>query len=147
MGSRQQLIAAVHSGRRRLGLDEETYRALLERVTNRRSCADLDDRELGLVLDELRALGFRRPDGTQAPPRSRSRPSAPLVRKIHALWNAMVKSGAIEDGSRAALRAYVKRQTGIGDPEWLDTVAAARVVESLKQWSARVAAGGAPSAS
>jgi phage gp16-like protein len=76
---RKRLIAAVHAGARRLGLDEETRRAMQARITGHRSCAEMTEQDLERVLDHLRRAGFRR--RRPAPAEDR----APLVRKVYAL--------------------------------------------------------------
>ncbi|ELK67425.1 TPA: phage protein GemA/Gp16 family protein, partial [Neisseria meningitidis] len=39
---RRALIAKIKIAQKELGLDDGTYRAVLERVTDKRSCADMD---------------------------------------------------------------------------------------------------------
>jgi len=51
-------IRTIKVAVRQLGLDEETYRALLMRVTGKSSCAQMSDGERGKVLDALKAQGF-----------------------------------------------------------------------------------------
>lgn len=66
-------LRAVHASRRQLGLDDDTYRALLERVTGKRSAADLDAVQLRKVLTEMRRLGAAQP--TQPREGGRSKPA------------------------------------------------------------------------
>lgn len=76
-------LRRIHTGRRVLALDEEDYRALLERLTGKRSAADLDARERRLVIDEFYRRGFR--------PKNHRKPATPaadkarLINKIEAL--------------------------------------------------------------
>jgi phage gp16-like protein len=63
----------VHASKRQLALDDDTYRALLERVTGKRSAAELDAVQLRRVLSEMRRLGAAQP--TQARPQGRSKPA------------------------------------------------------------------------
>ena len=70
---RTPALKAVHASRRQLGLDDDTYRALLERVTGERSAAVLDARQLGRVLTEMRRLGAGQP--TQPREAGRSKPA------------------------------------------------------------------------
>ena len=57
---RSRQLAGIHVLANKLRLDEDTYRALLERVTGVRSSAKLDARGRGLVLSELRRLSGER---------------------------------------------------------------------------------------
>lgn len=129
--SRRALIAKVHVAKKQLGLDEETYRAILERVTGRRSAAQLDDRELMKVLADFRLHGWV--PASSAPKRSDS----PHVRKAWAIWGDMCRAGIPREPTRAALRAFVARMTGVTDPEWLSPEQANVVVEGLKAWQRR----------
>lgn len=53
---RRAQLATIHVLASRLKLDDDTYRALLERVGGHRSAADMDFRQRTAVLDELRRL-------------------------------------------------------------------------------------------
>jgi len=102
-------IRTIKVAVRQLGLDEETYRALLVRVTGKASCAQMSDGERGKVLDALKAQGFvlerngksvyhHRPKDTRREPRA---DNTRMLSKVEALladakrpWNyahALVK--------------------------------------------------------
>lgn len=53
---RHRQLGAIHILQQQLGLDDATYRAVLERVTGKRSSARCDASERRAVLDELRRL-------------------------------------------------------------------------------------------
>ncbi|WP_050414489.1 phage protein GemA/Gp16 family protein [Vibrio mimicus] len=57
--NRNALIKLIHIGKRELGLDEETYRAMLGGITNKTSCAQLSDRELEMVFNTMQDKGFK----------------------------------------------------------------------------------------
>jgi phage gp16-like protein len=133
--NRRGLLATVHIAKKELALDESTYRAVLERVTGGRadSAADLTDDELGQVVDHFKAHGWTN--------KKKRFSGQPHVRKVWALWGEMHRAGIVKGAMRPALRAFVKRMTGVTDPEWLDPSQARTVIESLKQWRARAEAG------
>ena len=56
--SRNQRIAAIHMGKKQLGLDDDTYRDMLEQVTGKRSAKDMTDDDLVKVIQHLDQLGF-----------------------------------------------------------------------------------------
>lgn len=56
--SRNQRIAAIHMGKKQLGLDDDTYRDMLEQVTGKRSAKDMQDDDLVKVIQHLDQLGF-----------------------------------------------------------------------------------------
>ncbi|WP_317992582.1 regulatory protein GemA [Bartonella gliris] len=122
-------LAAIHMSKRALGLDDETYRALLYRLTGKQSAKDLNYSEKRLVVAEMKACGFepnvKRLEGKYA-------------KKLQALWIAGWNLGIIRDRSDKALLAFVKRQTGIDHIRFLrDSDDACRAIEALKGWLQR----------
>lgn len=78
----KKLIQLIHIGKSKLGLDDETYRALLVRVTGVDSCRRMSAEQLEAVLTEMRAKGFAQaPTGNQP----RTLGQRPLMKKIGAL--------------------------------------------------------------
>lgn len=126
-------LAAIHTGKRMLGLDDADYRHLLEDLTGKRSAADLTATERHLVLDRMRDLGFERPDRR---PRERRQPTQ--IDKAGALWRELEALCALKDPSPAALQAFCERQTGKSRLEWCTPHELNLVIEGLKSWLARV---------
>lgn len=125
-------LAAIHVGRKALGLDEETYRDLLERVTGQRSASGMNARQHEAVIGEMRRLGFK-PDAAPA-----KRLDGPFAKKLQALWIAGWNLGLVEDRRDQALLAFVARQTGLSHTRFLtDPRSAAKAIEGLKAWLAR----------
>lgn len=140
-------LAIINIARAQLGLDEDTYRAILTRVTGKASLRAMSGAEHRAVLDELKRLGFRVRSGGRALPPS----VKPYIRMIHALWRNCARLGVIEHGSREALRAFCHRFVAHGDdrvavdPDLLSYAQAAPIIEALKKMEARgkaAAAGG-----
>ena len=65
---RRALIAKIKIAQKELGLDDGTYRAVLERVTGKRSCTECSIPELERVVEDLRQHGFQ--------PKKNGRPTA-----------------------------------------------------------------------
>lgn len=135
---RRARLAKVHIARKQLALEEDSYRALLRRMTGKDSASAMAIAELDLVLNEFKRLGF-----SDAPARRFRKPAHhPHVRKVFALWWALKPH--LQNGSDGALRAFVRRQTksdmtpdGVSAPEFLDPEQANLVIEGLKAWLAR----------
>ena len=126
-------LAAIHVAKRELELDDETYRAVLVRVTGKDSAKGMTSAEHDAVLDEFRRLGFK-----GASKRPQRRLEGPYARKAQALWIALFNLGAVADKRDAALLAFVERQTGIQRTEWLrDAEQGAAVIEALKKIAER----------
>lgn len=122
--SRNRLLAQVHLAKKFLALEDESYRSLLTRVTGQSSAGDLTEAQLREVVSEFKRLGWQ--EARQYPVAR-----APEVRKIFAIWNSL--RGVLNcRGSRAGLRAFVERQVGVSDPNFLNGAQARQVVEALK---------------
>jgi phage gp16-like protein len=128
---RQAKLAAIHIAQKRLGLDDDTYRALLARVTGRRSARDMDMPELRRVLDELRALGARqRP--RKAGYRGAPTVEAPAFAKIEAQLADMGLGWSYADG--IARRMFgIERMQWVRRPEQRKAIIAALHAEQRKR--------------
>jgi phage gp16-like protein len=126
-------LAKLHIAKKQLGLDDDTWRDLLERETGKRSSKDMSDRERGRVLDVLKNHGFK-----PASRGSRKGIEGKYAPKLQALWIAGYNLGLIRNNDDAALLAFVKRQTGIDHTRFLrfhDD--ASKAIEALKKWLER----------
>jgi len=133
---RRAMLAKVHVAKKQMGLDDASYRAVLQRVTSHDSAADCTDRQLHTLLAEFRRLGW-----SSFAPRARS--DKAQVRMIYAIW-ADIRP-LLDDADDEALRGFVRRQTrsavhpeGVDAPEWLNGADAGKVIEGLKGWLARL---------
>lgn len=135
--NRNSLIAQIHIAKTQLGMDEESYRALLLRHGGA-SCTELGLHQLSKVVAELKQKGFK------AVKHSKKRgPKSSAFKsqgdKIRALWLAMAKQGIIRNADETALRNYIKRMSGgrFEAPQFCDAATASRIIEALKQWQQR----------
>jgi phage gp16-like protein len=128
---RKNMIAKIHVAKTQLGMDEEAYRDLLESVTQKRSCADMDERELHLVLEAMRRVGFK-----PFFPATKDKDVKTQVDKIRALWLDLAKAELVPDGEPALL-GFVKRQTKVDRLEWLTPKQCNSVIEALKAIQSR----------
>lgn len=146
--NRKRLIQLIHVGKRELQLDDDTYRALLNRETGKASCSTLKIAELDKVLAAMERQGFKRQKkgktvarGKRYSPKSKG--TRTMIGKIRALWITMAKQGIVRDYSETALDAYVRRMTsrnngiGVSSVAWLSDVQKRTVLESLKRWHHR----------
>ncbi len=132
-------IAAIHVAKKQLGLDDDTYRAKLARITGKHSVKDMTETERQQVLTVLRNEGFtpspvaRRPDGRQ-------KLTGKFAKKLQALWIAAWNLGIVRDRDDKAMLAFVKRQTGIDHTRFLVYADdAAKAIDGLKGWLRREA--------
>lgn len=134
--ARQSLLAQIHIAKKQLGLSEPEYRDLLTSATGKSSSSLMNANELGRVIEAMVKAGFKqafkgapRASGDAREVKNSTRK---VVRLIFGLWTELAHRGVIENGSRQALFAFVKRQTDVDHPDWLDNKQASSVVEALK---------------
>ena len=90
MKTKKILMAKIHIAKKELGLDDDTYRDVLWRVTGKRSCKKMLIGELEAVVKDMEASGFK----PKAAPKHGKKPSVvgkrePLMGKIHAMLTDM----------------------------------------------------------
>lgn len=126
-------IAVINVAKSQLGLEDEPYRALLVRVTGIASLRAMSERQRLAVVEELKRLGFRVTASGKKLPLS----TKPYIRLIHALWKSCHRRGILQDGSRSALRTFVRERSGVDDPDFLTYAQASPLIEALKAMEAR----------
>ena len=164
---RDAALAKIHIAKKELGMDDDAYRAMLKRVTGKSSSAGMSPRQKSAVLAEFKRLGWnpinsaiRRASEKRAGVAGRNTPigggsgeageardggynkwrppsNNPHIRKVWALGKELDNRGYWVLPWKEALRKFVKKKTGIDDPDWLDTKQASQVIEALKAIVAR----------
>ncbi|WP_454840983.1 gp16 family protein [Pseudomonas hormoni] len=126
MSTRNLQLSKIHIAKKDLGLDDETYRALLARVAGVRSAKDLNPRQIGAVLAEFSRLGWEsapaKKHGRKAPAAAPDR--VKLVGKIEAFLAEAKRSWAYADGM--AMRMFQVERV-----EWLDPAQLQKMVAAL----------------
>jgi phage gp16-like protein len=126
--ARRRDLAAIHVAKKQLGMEDDAYRDMLWTIGRVRSAGDLDFSARKLVLDHLKACGFK-----YRAPSARD----PQSKKIRALWLDLKSLDALRDSSEDALATFVKRETGVAALQWLSSAQASKVIEALKGWARR----------
>jgi len=130
--ARSRLLKAVHAERRRRGLDDTTYRDLVERETGQRSAKELSLAELGKVLTAITGRTAPERRARRAPP-ARAR----QIAKLRALWFDLWALDEVRSPRDGALAGFFARATGIATPEWAAPEHLNQGIEGLKAWLAR----------
>lgn len=132
MTTRNLQLSKIHIAKKDLGLDDETYRALLGRVAGVRSAKDLNPRQIGAVLAEFTRLGWEsapaKNQGRKAPAAAPDR--AKLVGKIEAFLAEAKRSWAYADGM--ALRMFKVERVEWLDPQQLQKMVAALTYDARR---------------
>ena len=125
MTRRNMDLSKIHIAKKDLGLDDETYRALLFRVAGVRSAKDLNPRTTGKVLAEFERLGWK---PSSAKPGRKAPVAAPdrvkLLAKVEAFLSEANRSWAYVDGM--ALRMFQVERV-----EWLAPAQLHKLVAAL----------------
>lgn len=131
--ARKAALRSVQIGRRALAIEEEDWRAMLERVAGARSSRALSVTQLAEVRKELERLGWTpEPHGGGGPWRPKAK--HPHQRKVYALWGELKRRGLWRVSSVHSLRQFVIRITAgrASGVEWLTPEQATQVIEALK---------------
>ncbi len=119
-------LAKIHIAKAQLGLDDDTYRALLARIAGVRSAKDLNRRQIGAVLAEFERLGFKpkaaKKAGRTAPKAAPDRQA--LIGKIEAFLAEAKRPWSYADAM--ALRMFKVERV-----EWCDGDQLRRLIAAL----------------
>jgi hypothetical protein len=133
--SRRDQLAQIHIAKKQLGLDDDTYRAVLQRVAGQYSAGLMTSPQLDLVIRDLKARGWK--------PTSMLRLGrTPTGKLIRVLWK-----DASREKSEASLRVMIRRVLGlddaiIPDPDMLSTNDSTKVIEAIKGMKRQASKGG-----
>lgn len=140
---RRAMLAKVHLAKKELGLADDVYRPLLERVTGFTSSSACTDAQLGRVLDEFKRLGWTprqagaNPKKDRAPHPTSRAADHPSAKKARALWISLHQLGVVRDPSERALEAFAARQLGVERLQWADQGLTYKLIEALKAMAER----------
>lgn len=134
---RRKQLAAIHAAKRTLGLDNETYRDLLERVSATvgpavRSAGHLNAGQIHAVLEELKRLGGLKPS-----PKTKGKPAnfeqlPEMITKVEALLADMKLPWSYADA--IAMRQFrIQRVAWCRKEDQLRSIIAALHVEQEKR--------------
>jgi phage gp16-like protein len=132
--NRKRFITLIHVAKKDLGLDEDTFRSVIEQITGERSLKELSIDQLNLVLGRLKASGF-----VVKPKNGKDLKAADddQSRMIRHLWLLLHQAGEVRNPSELALAAYVEKQVRVSALQFLSTDNASKVIERLKKWCDR----------
>lgn len=128
-------LRRLHAERRRYGIPEDTFRAILLGQIGRESSKDITMGGANACIAEFRKY---RPDLAQEDRAKgagyRKASSDPLVRKAYVLWRILRNGGSV---SAKFPDAYVKRMTGCERADFCTPSQLNVVIEGLKDWIER----------
>ena len=95
--------ARIHIGQKALGMDDDTYRAFLQRLTGKSSSKAMTIGERARVLAEMTRLGAFR-DARRPLPRQQ--------RACLGKWYELRKRGIVHSKDKSSFNRYIKRYFG-----------------------------------
>lgn len=125
-------LAQIHIARVQLGLDDDTYRAVLWTVARVKSSKDLDWTGRKKLLEHFRAKGWK----PTAPKKAKAATpvSGGQEGLLRALWAKLHTAGKVRVDTDAALSAWLVRNKWPQRPEWLSSAQLTQAIEALKKW-------------
>lgn len=126
---RRAMIAKIKIAQKALAMNDDSYRALLTRITGKGSAAALEKREMEAVLREMQRLGWKpvNPQGTR--PRVASEKDRTIA-KIGAILKELNLSWNYAHGMAKAMFARER-------VEWLDAVELHKLMQALAVYQRR----------
>lgn len=121
----------------KLGMDEETYRQMLQERIGVSSCSKASDTKLRNLWQWLQPQVNR---GRSARGRSKNQPLAPQLKFAFALWNNLATAKVVEDASFKAFAHWAKVWLSLPKESSLGNASSAqqsRLCEYIKQWCNR----------
>jgi phage gp16-like protein len=128
--ARNRELAAIHVGKKALGLDDPTYRAMLWTVARVESARDLDYAGRRAVLEHMRQRGFERPVNRPAPADHGKKPQVPADRQ--ALVDKLEAQLAAAARPWNYVRAMAKRMFHVDQLEWATAEQLRKIVAALE---------------
>lgn len=128
------LIGKIHVAKQQLGMDEDTYRSMLERVSGVRSAKELTEPLAHRVMREFERLGFKPlPRRTEGRPRNFAAAAMPpMIKKIEAQLADMGLAWTYADGIASQMFG-IERCAWVRQPKQLEAIIAALHVEQEKR--------------
>jgi hypothetical protein len=135
--NRPKLIQLIHVAKTKLRQSDDVYQAVLVGVTGKASCGDMNVLELGRVLDRMKALGFTQTHSRTRGKRNPVRPSEATGQPDRLTDRQLYYIKGLFDlacrvTNEQALRALLRRQTGVELLEWVPRAKAPAVILMLK---------------
>jgi len=131
---RHRQYAEIHMIRKEIGMDDDSYRMMLQQVAGVTSSKQIRDyASMQAVIDHLRSLRAR----SKRTRRQASNGKDAMLAKIEVLWKLLADAGVVHNPGPAALQRWAARVTGINKLQWLENGHKAQLIEALKQWCER----------
>lgn len=133
---RRAALAKIHIAKKELAMTDDSYQALLQRLTGKESARALSLPDLERLLAEFKRLGWRpktRKQKAEAPEDWR----LPRIRLIKRLWRWLHQNNQVRDTSESALLSFCQQHMQAAQLNWAESHELNKCVEALKSWQRR----------
>lgn len=128
---RSKIIQLIHIAKSQIGLSDEDYRAILEGMTKKTSCSEMNVFELKEVLDAMKKLGFKIKRLETKEEEIGWDTSKAQMDYIKGMWELVAR-----DKSDRALYKFIKRITGADHPRFMTAKDSQNVIIALRKMMA-----------
>lgn len=134
--NKPRLIQLVKIGQKRMGWDDDTYRAWLEKHTGKRSAKDCSEGQLSILADLLRDMGALDKTGCTPPAvPGGSGPDRPTQAQWRTALGLSKKLGMSGMATDPALLTFCKRVAKVDNPRFLDRAGMHALISGLAAWN------------
>ena len=140
MTLRNNDLAKIHIARKDLAMTDDSYRALLQRVTGKESASALSIAERVKVMAEFTRLGWKPKPKSKPNPHKPTNPDdwrLPRLNLIRHLWQWLHEKGQVRNADDDALQAFCGQHMEAERLEWATSPELNKCVEALKSWQRR----------
>jgi len=130
--ARRSMLGKIHIAKKQLGMVDDDYRQLLFDTAGKTSAAQCSDAELTMVIDALKAKGFK-----PLPPKGGASAQHKMAKKARALWISLHHLNVVHNPSEQALETFARKQLGCEKLQWARQSHGAKLIEALKDMAAR----------
>ena len=128
---RKKLVKLIHTGKGKMALTDDAYRAFLEGTTGKQSCADMSVRQLEAVLRAMRRNGFEQKP-CRVRPEEQGAATMAQVEYIKGMWEKCARNKSDE-----ALNKMIKRIAAVDSIRFLNISGARKVILALRDMMVR----------
>jgi hypothetical protein len=123
---RKKMIQLIHVGKSKMGLSDDAYRAILDGVCGKQSCADMTMRQLAAVLRAMRGNGFEQ-SPRRVKPDEKGLATMAQLEYIKGMWKKCARNKSDE-----ALLAFVNRIAHVKALRFLTVHTAREIILALR---------------
>lgn len=133
---RRAALAKIHIAKKELAMTDDSYQALLLRLTGKESAQALSLPDLEKVLAEFKRFGWQ-PKPRKKKPQAVEDWRMPRIRLLKRLWLWLHQHQQVRDPSDSALLSFCQQHMQAAQLLWADSAELNKCVEALKSWQRR----------